>query len=163
MSITIPSKKKKKVILDSLKQWITQNLTYIIIKQDNRLRETSCWRAKHTKVSEFPPRQVQEFGVLLLPFLCFVQLQHQRPPGHNSFKAKRRETLKHQISKKRITKQINDQGRKLSITRTKPDPRGRKSRATMLSKTEDFPELCSQTASRTESTDEKETDRRLDV
>lgn len=43
-------------------------------------------KSTHTKVCEFFVLLVEELGIVLLPLLCIVQLQHQRPPSNNSWK-----------------------------------------------------------------------------
>lgn len=64
-----------------------------------------------------------------------MKLQHQWTPSHNpcnSFTPRGKHELNYAL--------YNGKNKKKEI---KPDPLGKKSRPTMLSKTEDFPELCS--------------------
>jgi hypothetical protein len=91
-----------------------------------------------TEISEPALGIMKELGVILLPFVRLVQLQNQRPPRHDPFESKR--TNPKLAMENRGTKTREAPGQTGKFTDI-PEPRGRKSRPTMLSSTDDFPEL----------------------
>lgn len=91
-----------------------------------------------TEISEPALGHMQELGVILHPVLRLVQLQNQWPPRHDPFKIK---THNPKLTMNTTVRKFESPGSDGTFTAI-PEPRGRKSRPTMLSSTDDFPELC---------------------
>lgn len=99
------------------------------------------WQNKLTKISELLPRKMTKFCIFST-FINSLKLQDKWTPSNNTCVIQEINTLFQTTVEQKGRWFPDYEYNKISRVENIPDPRGKKSFPTILSSTEDFPELC---------------------